>query len=143
MGHPSPFIMSHSSGSSFKSLLLMSGIWSLLTHSFGRQNILGLVICFLTETINYSFISRLLFFGNRSFGWVQSSPPKTTSSCFPCSLDVACVTRSWPMRWQGRIAPFHLSVYHWLEYKCDGRNWSSHFGSRGESCTWRKTERQD
>lgn len=45
--HPSPYIISHSSGLFLKSLLMVSAIWSLLTHKIGRQKVLELVVCFL------------------------------------------------------------------------------------------------
>lgn len=47
----------------------------------------------VAETSDCSFISSLLFRGERSFSWVQ----RTTCFCFPCSY-MCPVTRSWPVR---------------------------------------------
>lgn len=96
----------------------------------------------VAETTLCSFISILLFYGNRSISWVQNSPPRTTFSCFPCSY-MCLVQRSWPMGWQEGSTLFHLSLSHWLECKCDGRNRTCHFGPHNESCTLRKAEQQD
>ena len=66
----------------------------------------------MPETTNYSFISVLLFYGNRSFVWVQSSPPKTTFSHFPCSSLVVCdyVLAKEMARKERSLSSFHLTL---------------------------------